>query len=107
MNFLKVCGFNFTTTTDGEEEPFYIAEVTDNDFHKDILDVRWYRATDRSKAKFANRNNTKVHHMMHYELELLMVNQRGWQNSYGGRRVRLDENHHQIPYDEVGLQRII
>ena len=91
-----------TTLTDGEEEPFYIGEVTDNDFHKGILDIRWYRATDRSKAKFANRNNTKIHHMMHYELELLMVNQRGRQN--GGRRVRLDENHQQIPYDEVRVQ---
>jgi hypothetical protein len=40
--------------------------------------------------------------MMHYELELVMVNLRGRQN--GGRRVRLDELHQQLPYDKVSEQ---
>ena len=80
------------------EAKFLIAEVTENDFHTDILHVRWYQPTRMSREKYLR---TKQWHKMSYELELLPVAQRGRQNA--AARHRMAEQHQEIPYTDVRI----
>jgi hypothetical protein len=74
-------------------EPFYIGQVTENDVEANVMQVRWYCPTLRSKEK-----KTKYSEM-NYELELIAIQQRGRQN--GAARYRMEERHQQIAYNEV------
>jgi hypothetical protein len=57
------------------QEPFYLAEIVDNDIIDEVLTVRWYAPTNTSKSR------TQNFHQMNYEIELCAVGQsKGRQN---------------------------
>lgn len=78
---------------DEEPEPFYVAEVIANNFHTNILTVRWYTPTSLSKKRCKD-----AYHNMFYELELEKIEQRGRQA--GPARYRLDPIVQDITYDQ-------
>jgi len=58
------------------QEPFYLAEVVDNDIIDEVLTVRWYAPTNCSKS--CSQTN---YHQMNFEVELSAVGQsKGRQN---------------------------
>ena len=85
-------------STANAEAKFLIAEVTENDFHVDIVHVRWYTPSRMSREKFVRTNQW---HKMSYELELVPVQQRGRQNA--AARYRMAEQHQEIPYADVSI----
>jgi hypothetical protein len=90
-NILKyLCCYQIPATV---QEPFYIAEVMDNDSVDEVLTVRWYIPSNVSKSR------TQNFHQMNYEMELCPVGQsKGWQNgqvSIISYKVRSDYLHYQ------------
>jgi len=58
------------------QEPFYLAEVVDNDIIDEVLTVRWYAATNCSKS--CSQFN---YHQMNFEVELSAIEKsKGRQN---------------------------
>lgn len=79
--------------TASEPEPFYLAEVVDNDFHHNKVTVRWYTPTTISRNRFKGQ-----FHLMNYELELVQVSQRGRQN--GQTRYKLQPRLQTLDYNQ-------
>ena len=75
------------------EEPFYLAQITENLGTESRMEVRWFCPSRNSKAK------TRQYSEMNNELELLAVQLRGRQN--GPPRFRMDERHQSLTYQEV------
>lgn len=81
-----------STPPDTVKEPFYVAEVIDNDIHKDVLTIRWFTATKQSLIRCVDQ-----FHEMFYELELEQIAQKGKQK--GPTRYRLEPIVQDVKYE--------